>query len=410
MHVRLPPRATPSRGPDHSTNLRAEAPHGAHSSSRDDNPALTNPAAPALPAVSQSHHKERCTTTGVVIRGGGRVATWNATLEHIEPNNRPHYKKWYVVTAGLRVGIWNSWLDMEDYIDIPGQCFQSFTTSEDTDHHYALAKLGHVKINNINVYTSVDGRRLGKQTGSRLVAVNPAEHIFSKAQASDGSVAQSWGDNSVADVLGDFPVHDAEALQDWDSTDIQLAPKKRAKVCDWLPFCAKFLDELLHYEGWPEPMEDGSVVSCLLNVHGDLLLHQPKAVQVRFYECLNVQNDLTHEWCQLFQEGWFPATTLRLTTVFTFQLLDTFQELNLQGKTNLYDFWKSIECLTDNSGEDVYGRYKELSHVVRLWRHLVSLKCFGRAHDPDGLGKTKEGSLTFECPACPQPGKNLPVD
>lgn len=63
-----------------------------------------------------------------------------SVVEHIEPNNRPHYKKWYVVTAGLRVGIWNSWLDMEDYIDVPGQRFQSFTTREDADRHYALAK------------------------------------------------------------------------------------------------------------------------------------------------------------------------------------------------------------------------------------------------------------------------------
>lgn len=63
-----------------------------------------------------------------------------SVVEHIEPNDRPHCKKWYVITAGLRVGIWNSWLDMEDYIDVPGRRFQSFTTREDADHHYALAK------------------------------------------------------------------------------------------------------------------------------------------------------------------------------------------------------------------------------------------------------------------------------
>ncbi|OJT11755.1 hypothetical protein TRAPUB_11697 [Trametes pubescens] len=307
-------------------------------------------------------------------------------------------------------------------------------------------QVGHVHIDNINMYTSVDGRRIGKQTGTRLVAVNPAEYIFSRAQASDrdGGVAQSSGDDSVAAILGDFPVDDAEALQDGDSADVQLAPKKRAKARDWLPFRAEFLDELLRYEGCPEPMEDGDLPlhrperwtgKCFQrttlrevgleiqlghsrgackhpskNTHRVVVadVHGVQAVQVRFCECLDVQNDLTREWCQLFREGWFPATTLRPTTVFTFQLLDTFQELNLQGKTNLYDFWKSIECLTDNSGQDVYGRYKELSHVVRLWRHLVSLKRFGRAHDPDGPGKTKEGTLAFECPACPQPGKNLP--
>ncbi len=61
-------------------------------------------------------------------------------MEYIDSNNRPHHRKWYIVTAGLRVGIWRSWLDMEDYIDVLGRRFQSFTTREDADHPYALAK------------------------------------------------------------------------------------------------------------------------------------------------------------------------------------------------------------------------------------------------------------------------------
>ncbi len=75
-----------------------------------------------------------------------------------------------------------------------------------------------------------------------------------------------------------------------------------------------------------------------------------QVVRVRFCECLDDQNDLTRQWRQLFREGWFPATTSRPETVFTFQVLSTFQELNLQGKTNLYDFAKTLERLTDNSG------------------------------------------------------------
>ncbi|PIL23576.1 hypothetical protein GSI_14889 [Ganoderma sinense ZZ0214-1] len=96
-------------------------------------------------------------------------------------------------------------------------------------------------------------------------------------------------------------------------------------------------------------------------------------------------------------------------TAFTFSLLKFFQELNFQGKTNLYDFWKTIERITDNSGGiDVPNRYKQLSHVVRLWRHLTMLKRFRRTHDPTGAGGTKLGELVVECAACPHPDKNLP--
>jgi hypothetical protein len=48
--------------------------------------------------------------------------------------------------------------------------------------------------------------------------------------------------------------------------------------------------------------------------------------------------------------------------------------------------------------------------MVRQWRHLKMLKRAGRGHDPDGVTATRGGELAVLCPACPQPGKNLPVD
>lgn len=43
-------------------------------------------------------------------------------------------------------------------------------------------------------------------------------------------------------------------------------------------------------------------------------------------------------------------------------------------------------------------------------RHLTSLLRAGRGHDPSGILGTKEGELAILCPACPQPGRNLPQD
>ncbi|KAI0688809.1 hypothetical protein C8Q76DRAFT_772031 [Earliella scabrosa] len=130
---------------------------------------------------------------------------------------------------------------------------------------------------------------------------------------------------------------------------------------------------------------------------------------VRFCKCLDATAQDTAEWRQLMRFGWFPATMDRPATVFTFRMLKTFQELSFQGKTNLYDYWRTIERITDGPMSR-YNRYKQLSHVVRLWRHLVMLKRFGRAHDPAGAAATKPGELVVECAACPHPGKNIPAD
>ena len=52
---------------------------------------------------------------------------------------------------------------------------------------------------------------------------------------------------------------------------------------------------------------------------------------------------------QLLRKHWFPATTARPQTVFTFECLDTFHELTLQGKTTLYDFYHVLLRKTDNA-------------------------------------------------------------
>lgn len=51
---------------------------------------------------------------------------------------------------------------------------------------------------------------------------------------------------------------------------------------------------------------------------------------------------------QILRAGWFPATFNRPKTAFTFECLDTFHELTLQGKTTLHDFFQMILNKTDN--------------------------------------------------------------
>jgi len=53
---------------------------------------------------------------------------------------------------------------------------------------------------------------------------------------------------------------------------------------------------------------------------------------------------------QLIRFGWYPATHLRPHTGFTFDFLDTYHKLSLQGKINLYDYYNGILQKTDNRG------------------------------------------------------------
>jgi hypothetical protein len=129
---------------------------------------------------------------------------------------------------------------------------------------------------------------------------------------------------------------------------------------------------------------------------------------------------------QLLRSGLLSPTHVRPISAFTFDVLETFHLLTLQGKTNAYDFYLTLAHKSDNTGlVDVnvspiplspgphflpacQNRYQQFLTAIRMWRNLKLLKRSGRAHDPGGVEATKPGDLAVECPACPHPGRNLP--
>nr|VWO96321.1 Hemagglutinin-like secreted protein [Ganoderma boninense] len=70
---------------------------------------------------------------------------WDDAKEFICPA-RPRSKKWYVVTAGLRVGIWPSWTDAAPMVEgISGNVHESFKSRVAAEHYYYSNKeIGHV--------------------------------------------------------------------------------------------------------------------------------------------------------------------------------------------------------------------------------------------------------------------------
>ncbi|KAG1807133.1 uncharacterized protein BJ212DRAFT_1449387 [Suillus subaureus] len=122
-------------------------------------------------------------------------------------------------------------------------------------------------------------------------------------------------------------------------------------------------------------------------------------VALNFCNCATAQ---THN-IQLLHACWYPATTTNPWTAAMFQLLDHFQMYTFESKGSAFEYYQLLARLTDNTGtRQPKGRYESFLHMSR--QHP------GHGHDPNGVLGTKEGELAVLCPACPQPGRNLPAD
>ncbi|KAJ7788496.1 hypothetical protein B0H14DRAFT_3576895 [Mycena olivaceomarginata] len=116
---------------------------------------------------------------------------------------------------------------------------------------------------------------------------------------------------------------------------------------------------------------------------------------------------------QLLRMRLYPATGTNPRSAATFRALRRFAHMTLELKCSAYKFYNSVVRETNNTGLDPSrDRYEEFLRMTRQWQHLMLLKRAGRAHDPceDRIAATKASELALLCPACPQPGINLPVN
>ncbi|KAG1722601.1 uncharacterized protein EDB91DRAFT_1255997 [Suillus paluster] len=104
--------------------------------------------------------------------------------------------------------------------------------------------------------------------------------------------------------------------------------------------------------------------------------------------------------------GLFPASFINPKTVFTFAVLDDFLLDNLECGTSVMNYYSKLQCSTSSAFPHlVPDRYRELMRVARQWRQLKAYKWNGFSHDPE---PPKPGEQALFCPACPQPGINIP--
>ncbi|KAH7903909.1 hypothetical protein BJ138DRAFT_1019877, partial [Hygrophoropsis aurantiaca] len=146
---------------------------------------------------------------------------------------------------------------------------------------------------------------------------------------------------------------------------------------------------------YPVAHDDFVVVDC----HG---IHE---VSLDFCQCETAETKIT----QLLRVRWFPSTVRDPQSAATFAVLEQFHLLSFESKASAFEFYYSVARRTDNTGSSpLRDRYSAFMRMVHEWRNLKTLKRGGRGHDPEGVDSTQSGQCAIICPACPQPGKNLP--
>ncbi|TDL18801.1 hypothetical protein BD410DRAFT_727959 [Rickenella mellea] len=149
----------------------------------------------------------------------------------------------------------------------------------------------------------------------------------------------------------------------------------------------------------PKPATAGFTVIHTNGIH---------LVDVNFCDCRS-SNTVADRRLQLLRRQWFPASQSIPKTCCTFRVLEGFHTMSLQSKMSAYDYYAALTKLTDITGiDEIKERYKPFKRLTRQWDHLHLLKRGGRGNDPAGVSGTSFGELAIRCPACPQPGINVP--
>lgn len=128
-----------------------------------------------------------------------------------------------------------------------------------------------------------------------------------------------------------FPSH-SRHLQSWENGFFnQVSLRSIGLVCN------------LGHGGAPCPMDSTPHELLIIDMNG---WHK---VQVRFCTC--GESTPWHErYLQLLRIRWYPASFNRPRTAFSFDVLETYHKVTLQGKLNLYDFYHAIMHKLDNQG------------------------------------------------------------
>lgn len=125
----------------------------------------------------------------------------------------------------------------------------------------------------------------------------------------------------------------------------------------------------------PGPIHKDFVIVDLSGIH---------TIDVRFCACHNTSGG-SASYVQLLRFCCFPSTITKPQSAFTFDVLNTFHLLTLQGKVSAYEFYSALQHKTDNtglSGPKVRFRRSWKSDWRDLTCNLAILPTISHCHPP----------------------------
>ncbi|TRM67304.1 hypothetical protein BD626DRAFT_394088, partial [Schizophyllum amplum] len=117
---------------------------------------------------------------------------------------------------------------------------------------------------------------------------------------------------------------------------------------------------------------------------------------------------------QLLDIGLYPATSDNPQTAFTLSALEDYTLSQFESRTSAQNYMLKLSRKTDPLfPHEVKDVYRPFMRVARQYRNFVERRNAGVAHEAwkaKGFSVRRAGDLAWRCPACPQPGINLPAD
>ncbi|KAG1812343.1 hypothetical protein EV424DRAFT_1473566 [Suillus variegatus] len=277
---------------------------------------------------------------------------------------------------------------------------------------------------------------------------------FLQSQPLDfGEMTQTDLAESLFDTWNEMPLSEPDNGEFGNEDNVLSTMKKKRiqPLCQWIPEWSSYLDEMIHECNCKG---EGKLLyhchdcfgveimchMCVLNKHAHNPLHRIEEWHGTFFvrislkslglcvqlghhpgeKCYNPEpamaddfvvidvhgiHEIGLDFCgcettqvhykQLLHARWFPSTVSNPQTAATFALMEFFHLLSFESKVLAYKFYYSIARRTDNTS------ITPIRDCYSVFMHMV-------CHDPCGVDATSAGACAVLCPACPQPGKNLP--
>ncbi|KAG1844094.1 hypothetical protein C8R48DRAFT_750896 [Suillus tomentosus] len=148
--------------------------------------------------------------------------------------------------------------------------------------------------------------------------------------------------------------------------------------------------------------------ACPVGGHSEFLVLHVNGIHRVNVDFCGCDRQVSHRQ-QLMRCDWFPSTVHQPQTACTRRLLEHFLLLMWSSKISAFEYYQTLERLTDNTSIFVpKSRYSAFLRMIQEYRHMSLLKRSGQGHVEHGISNLQPGELALHCPACPQPGVNLP--